>query len=238
MVDLNGKLRLHPDFKVAMVRTGAEHETVVVVDNFLDNAQLLVEYAAAHCEFDGVSDAFYPGRRAPIPPIYCFALRAFLGGIIAEAFGLNSSAVSGELSHFSVVTTPPEQLQHVQRMPHFDTTNPKQLAVLHYLCPPQHGGTSFYRHRRTRYEFVDEARKQTYSNAVAEDLKMFGPPPARYMCGDDARFERTRSFDAAFNRVLVYRSINLHSADIGPGFDFDATPKSGRLTANTFFYYR
>ena len=219
MVDLNGKLRLHPDFKVAIVRIGAEHETVVIVDNFLDNAQLLVDYAAAHCEFDGVSDAFYPGRRAPIPPIYCFALRAFLGGIIAEAFGLNSSAVSGELGHFSVVTTPPERLQPVQRMPHFDNTNPKQLAVLHYLCPPQHGGTSFYRHRRTRYEFVDEARKQAYSTAVAEDLKLFGPPHARYICGDDARFERTGGFDAAFNRVLVYRSINLHSADIGPGFD-------------------
>jgi hypothetical protein len=238
MVDLNGKLRLHPDFKVAMVRIGAEHETVVVVDNFLDNAQLLVEYAAAHCEFDGVSDAFYPGRRAPMPPIYCFALRAFLGGIIAEAFGLNSNAVSGELSHFSVVTTPPEQLQQVQRMPHFDNTNPKQLAVLHYLCPPQHGGTSFYRHRRTRYELVNEGRKQAYSNAVAEDLKLFGPPPARYICGDDARFERTKGFDAAFNRVLIYRSINLHSADIGPEFAFDANPKSGRLTANTFFYYR
>lgn len=238
MVDLNGKLRLHADFKAAMIRIGAEHETVVVVDNFLDDAQLLVDYAAAHCEFDGVSDAFYPGRRAPIPPIYCFALRAFLGGIIAEAFGLKIGEVSGELGHFSVVTTPPERLQPVQRMPHFDNTNPKQLAVLHYLCPPQHGGTSFYRHRRTRYEFVDEARRQAYSNAIAEDLKLFGPPHARYICGDDARFERTRSFDAAFNRVLVYRSINLHSADIGPGFIFDANPKSGRLTANTFFYFR
>ena len=100
MVDLNGKLRLHPDFKVAMVRIGAEHETVVVVDNFLEHAQLLVEYAAAHCEFDGVSDAFYPGRRAPVPPIYCFALRAFLGGIIAEAFGLKAARSAGNSATF------------------------------------------------------------------------------------------------------------------------------------------
>lgn len=238
MVDLNGKLRLHRDFRAVIVRIGAEHETVVAVDNFMDNAQTLVDYAAAQCEFEGVSDAFYPGRRAPMPPIYCFALRAFLGDIITEAFGLKSSAVSGELSHFSLVTTPPEQLRQVQRMPHFDNTNPKQLALLHYLCPPQHGGTSFYRHRRTGYEFVDEARRQPYSNAVAEDLELLGPPAARYICGDDARFERTRSFDAAFNRVLIYRSINLHSADIGPEFIFDANPTSGRLTANTFFYYR
>jgi len=51
-------------------------------------------------------------------------------------------------------------------------------------------------------------------------------------------FERTVSFAAAFNRVIVYRSINLHSADIGPAFAFDGNPRCGRLTANTFFYYR
>jgi hypothetical protein len=38
--------------------------------------------------------------------------------------------------------------------------------------------------------------------------------------------------------VLVYRSIDLHSADIRPGFRFDTNPRSGRLTANTFFYYQ
>ena len=76
------------------------------------------------------------------------------------------------------------------------------------------------------------------ANAVAEDLELCGAPPARYICGDDPRFERTSIFDAAFNRVLIYRSINLHSADIGPAFIFDANPTSGRLTANTFFYYR
>ena len=51
-------------------------------------------------------------------------------------------------------------------------------------------------------------------------------------------FERTQTFAAVFNRVLIYRSINLHSADIGPAFAFDADPRRGRLTANTFFYYR
>ncbi|HEY2679427.1 MAG TPA: DUF6445 family protein [Steroidobacteraceae bacterium] len=238
MLDLNGKLRLHPDFRVEARQIGSERQPVLVVDHFLDNAQVLVDYAVAHGKFDGVSDAFYPGIRAPIPPIYCFALRAFLGGIIGDAFGLKASAVTGELSHFSLVTTPPDKLEPVQRMPHFDNTNPKQLALLHYLCPREHGGTSFYRHRRTGYEYVDEPRKQPYSKAVTEDLRAFGSPPARYLCGDDAMFERISTFDAAFNRVLIYRSINLHSADIGSAFGFDANPKTGRLTANTFFFYR
>jgi Family of unknown function (DUF6445) len=238
VVDLDGKLRLHPQFKISIIRLGAEHEPVLVVDHFLDNPQVLADYAAAQGGFSGVSDAFYPGQRAPIPAIYCFALRAFLGGTIAKVFGLEHIAIRGELSHFSLVTTPPDRLQRVQRLPHFDNTDPKQLAVLHYLCPPEHGGTSFYRHRRTRFEFIDEARKRAYADALAADLQALGEPPARYICGDDAMFERIQSFDAAFNRVLVYRSVNLHSADIGANFNFDANPKSGRLTANTFFYYR
>jgi Family of unknown function (DUF6445) len=238
MVDLNGKLRLHADFKVSTVPIGTEHEPVVVVDNFLSSPELLIEYAAGQSTFDAVSDAFYPGNRAPLPPIYCFALRAFLGKVIADSFGLQDSVVTGELSHFSMVLTAPQRLSIPQRMPHFDNCNPKQLALLHYLCDPRHGGTSFYRHRRTRFESVTEARAAVYGNALAADLKSLGPPPARYICGDDAMFERTASFAAEFNRVLIYRSITLHSADIAPAFAFDANPRSGRLTANSFFYYR
>jgi Family of unknown function (DUF6445) len=238
MLDLNGKLRLHDAFKAATLMVGMEREPVVVVDNFLSAPQLLVDYAAAHGAFDAVSDAFYPGCRAPAPAIYCFALRAFLAPLIGQAFGLQDSHVTGELSHFSLVITAPEKLRPVQRMPHFDNTNPKQLALLHYLCGPQHGGTSFYRHRRSSFEYIDESRLSEYEKAVNEDMAELGVPPAKYICGDDPRFERTASFQAAFNRVLIYRSTNLHSADIASTFKPDANPRSGRLTANTFFYFR
>jgi hypothetical protein len=237
MVDLNGQLRLHARCLISSERVGAERLPVLVVDNFLNNPEILVEYAAQHCSFEGVSDTFYPGTRAKAPPIYSFAVRAFLGEAIGTAFGLGNSGVTGELSHFSLVTTPPEKLSLLQRMPHFDNPNPKQLAVLHYLCGPGDGGTSFYRHRRTGFEFIDESRSGTYAAAVKADLAALGPPPLKYICGDDAMFQRTAGFDAAFNRLLVYRSIDLHSADIRPGFGFDAGPRSGRLTANTFFYF-
>jgi hypothetical protein len=237
MLDLNGKLKLHEQCAVTTVRVGAEQQAVIVVDNFLSGPEVLIDYAVESA-FDGVSDAFYPGCRAPIPQIYCFAIRAFLGSVIGEVFGLAAGNVTGELSHFSLVTTPPQKLKPVQRMPHYDTTNRKQLAVLHYLCEPKHGGTSFYRHRHTRFEFVDEARAPTYAGAVAAELAALGAAPAKYICGDDARFERTCSFPAAFNRVLIYQSINLHSADIGAAFGFESNPRAGRLTANSFFFYR
>jgi hypothetical protein len=238
MVDLNGQLRLSERFRAAAAGIGREGLKVLVIDEFLSNPGILIEYAAAHSVFEGVSDAFYPGIRAPIPAIYCFALRAFLGDLILETFGLASSRISGELSHFSLVTTPPAGLSVLQRMPHFDNTNPRQLAVLHYLCGPEHGGTSFYRHRGTGFEFIDTERRPAYSRQVAHELDSFGPPPASYIDGDDRLFERTASFEAAFNRVLIYRSIDLHSADIQSDCPFEADPRTGRLTANTFFYYR
>ena len=237
MLDLNGKLRLHPQCAVSTLRVGAEQRPVIVVDNFLDSPEVLIDYAAESA-FDGVSDAFYPGFRAIIPQIYCFAIRAFLGAVIGEVFGLPAANVTGELSHFSLVTTPPRALKPVQRVPHYDTTNPKQLAVLHYLCEAAHGGTSFYRHRRTRFEFVDETRVRAYAAALAPELAALDAEPAQYINGDDARFERTHSFPAAFNRVLMYQSINLHSADIGAAFPFGSNPCQGRLTANSFFFYR
>jgi hypothetical protein len=238
MVDLNGKLRLHPGFAVRTIPISAGREVALVIDNFISEPELLVAYAATHSRFDAVADNFYPGTRAAMPPIYCFALRAFLGAAIAETFGLSNNAVTGELSHFSMVTTLPQELAVAQRMPHFDSHNPKQLALLHYLCDPSHGGTSFYRHLSTGFEFVDAARKQFYADSLAADLAVLGPPPAKYICGDDQLFARTTTVAAAFNRVLIYRSINLHSADIESGFEFCGNPRQGRLTANSFFYYR
>jgi hypothetical protein len=236
--DLNGQLRLHERMHAAAVRIGGEQLPVLVVDDFLENPAVLLDYAALHGGFEGVSDTFYPGTRAPVPPIYSFALRAFLGDAIARAFDLAGSRVTGELSHFSLVTTPPGRLSVPQRMPHFDSTNPKQLAVLHYLCDARHGGTSFYRHRSTGFECIDEARSLAYASAVKADLAALGSLPAKYICGDDSMYQQIARFEAAFNRVLVYRSIDLHSADIQPGFHFSGDPRSGRLTANTFFYYQ
>jgi Family of unknown function (DUF6445) len=237
-VELNGKLRLHQRFAPSITRIGDHGIAVIVIDNFLSDPEILIDYAAMHSTFEGVSDAFYPGVRAPIPPIYCYALRAFLGGLIAEAFDLQDRSLVGELAHFSLVTTPPSQLNLWQRLPHIDNTNPKQLAVLHYLCGPEHGGTSFYRHRGTQFEFVDEARSAVYQQALAAELTALGPPSCDYISGDSRQFERIASFAAAFNRLLIYRSINLHSADIRAGFRFNPDPRLGRLTANTFFYYR
>lgn len=235
MIDLNGRLRLHDRFHSEVVRVGVEQVPVLVVDDFLSEPQALVDYAAEQGGF-GPAAANYPGASAPAPGIYSFALRAFLGPAISEAFGLDGFPVSRERIDFSIVTTPPERLGLLQRLPHIDNTSPNHFAVLHYLCGPGHGGTGFYRHRATGFETVDAGRFGAYKAAVEGELAALGPPPAGYVAGDDARFERIAGFDAVFNRVLVYRGYSLHSAEIGPDARLDPDPRTGRLTANAFFW--
>jgi hypothetical protein len=238
LIDLDGQLRLHDGFRRSVSLVGREQAPVLVVDNFLSRADLLVEYAATEVQFDGVSDTFYPGIRARLPAIYTFAVRAFLGELVGTTFDLAPAKVVGELGYFSVVTRPARDLGEAQRMPHADSTNPGQLAILHYLGEAAQGGTSFYRHRATGFESVDETRLPVYREALSADRRTLGPPESRYIQGDDARFERTQSCAAAFNRVLIYRSMLLHSADIAPTFAFDPSPRTGRLTANSFLIYR
>jgi hypothetical protein len=237
MVDLNGKLRLHADFRHAVERVGSERSPVLVIDDFLSDPQVLVDYAASHSSFGSVTDTFYPGLRAPIPEIYCFAIRAFLGELITATFDLGANQVARELATFSLVTTRRDQLQALQRLPHFDNTDERQIAVLHYLCPATCGGTSFYRHRATGFETIRPHRLAEYSQAMRDALGS-NAPPLDYIDGDTPLFERIARFEAAPNRVLIYRSISLHSADIPRDFTFDRDPRRGRLTANTFFFYR
>lgn len=236
MIDLNGRLRLHESLQQRIEYVGCERMPILVIDNFLQEPHLLIDYAAEQGHFTAELTTFYPGKRAPMPPIYPFAVRALLGQPIDATFELQRRPIAKELSHLCVVTTRPEQLRLLQRIPHFDTTDEQQLAVLHYLSPTNMGGTSFYRHRRTGFETIRRARLAEYSTALDQDLAQYGPPAAQYIGGDTAAFERIASFEGVFNRLLVYRSICLHSADVSAQCSFDPNPRAGRLTANTFFF--
>jgi hypothetical protein len=238
MTELAAALRLHDQIRHEVVVVGLERTPVLVVDNLFCEPEALIDYAASHARYATDPRSFYPGPRAPAPSAYGAALRAQLAPVIAKAFGLASPDVVHEKCDFSIVTTPPARLHVFQRMPHIDNTDPRHFALLHYLCGPGYGGTSFYRHRRTGFETVDEARFPIYKAAVLEELTSRGPPPASYPNGDSDMFERIASFDASFNRLLVYRGRSLHCADIAPGFPGDSDPRTGRLTANAFFYFR
>ncbi len=216
---------------------GHERAPVIVIDDFVKNADALFA-EGTRSTFQPVAGHLYPGLRAPAPQSYMKAIVSGLESMVAEVFEMRDAKIHGVESDFSLVATPRDKLQLLQCLPHIDGPDMNLIAVLHYLCQPEAGGTSFYRHRSTGFESVDAARRDRYFAALGAELKTNGPPPQDYVSGDTPLFQRIDSVGAVFNRVVIYRSASLHSGDIGRDVNFDGDPNTGRMTVNTFFHFR
>ena len=209
---------------------------VLLVENAWPSPHALIEAAASRDDY-GARSLYYPGIRSPAPPEYARDIVATLQDLIRSTFELPGELVITD-SSFSLVTTPAQKLVPFQRVPHFDSVDHNRVAVLHYLCGPEHGGTSFYRHRSTGLEVVTAAAQEQYIRTVNAEVKASGMPPARYVDGDTELFERIARYDAVFNRVLIYRGNMLHSVNVPQDFAPDPDPRTGRLTVNTFLITR
>jgi hypothetical protein len=209
---------------------GNARAPVLVIENAWPQPHTLVEIAAARKDYNARS-LYYPGVRSSAPPEYAHSIVANLRDLIRTTFDLAGELVITDAT-FSLIVTPPDKLVPFQRVPHFDSADQNRIAVLHYLS--ELGGTSFYRHRSTGTEIVTADLQERYMRTVNSEVRTVGMPPAQYVDGDTALFERTVRYDAVFNRMLVYRGSMLHSVNVPAGFVPDANPRTGRLSLNTF----
>ena len=221
------------------ILVGAEHAPVLVVEDATADPQALIDCAVHDAAFVAPKGGrnFYPGLLAPAPLAYVEALARALDPHIRQAFALQDVGLANASCNFSLATLPPDRLNLAQRLPHVDTVDPLQFAVLHYLCDAAFGGTAFYRHRATGFESLSQDRLEIYQSALDQEISV-APPAAAYVGADSPLFERTAGFEAVFNRVIVYRSRALHSGQIPPNAPLSSDPRYGRLTANIFLNYR
>jgi hypothetical protein len=225
-------LALHPDFRLQKLELGREHRPLIVVDNLVADPAELVDLAAGKLFGDVAS--YYPGVRAKVPLSYQRFILEQLRGVFAEFFGLDAGAMRFTACHFSLVTTPAGELAYLQRIPHVDSLSGNELAFIHYLFISDFGGTAFYRHRKTGFEYVDQARRAEYWRHVEEEQSGPDSPPAQYITTDTPLYEQIAHQDGIFNRMLVYRRNSLHSGAINRDFVVDPNPRSGRLSINGF----
>lgn len=218
-------------WKITAHTKGSEREPVVLIDNFFIDPAMLVAEAAA-LSYSPMA-AYYPGVRAPAPASTRAHVIESLLPIFHRFFGIRE-AVQVQALVYSLVTTPAAALTPIQRLPHYDGTEANRLALVLYLCDGTHGGTSFYRHRSTGFETVSTERYATFDTALQRDVAHHGLPPAEYIVENTPLFERIFGSPAVFNRALIYRGRNLHSADIGKYAALDSDPRHGRLTLNGF----
>ncbi|RZL99865.1 MAG: hypothetical protein EOP68_23685, partial [Sphingomonas sp.] len=120
---------LNPARTVAVHRQGAERQPVIVIDDVLaDPARWR---AAAEAGDYARVGAHYPGVRAFVDRDWADAMRDALAPLLADTFALDPVPQVLE-AFFSIVTTPPERLAPIQRLPHFDGLEAERIAVLIY----------------------------------------------------------------------------------------------------------
>ena len=222
----------HPNFTVRELTIGREAAPLLVIDNVVAQPDELVEIAASKHFGDGGS--YYPGIRVRAPLSYQHYVLERLGSLFTDRLGLAGRRLRFTMCHFSVVTTPAEKLEHLQRIPHIDSVSGDEIAFIHYLFKRDFGGTAFYRHRSTGFEVIDLERRAQYFACVEQERLGPNNPPAAYINGSTPLYEQVAGEAGVFNRMLVYRRNSLHSGSINPQFPLIADPRSGRLSINGF----
>jgi hypothetical protein len=209
-----GMFAFNPNASVSSVRVGKCSIAVTVADNVLLRPQQLAEFGLG-LKFAEDDSNLYPGVRARVPAEFSRPFCAWLArtlhctGVLEEG-----SHIHDDASFFSIVNKNRANLLPLQRIPHYDSTDPRVFAAVIYLFDRANAGTSFYRHRMTGYEKIGVDNKDNYKVALNRDMKNRGPPAKEYTNGSNALFERTHSVDSAFNRIVIYSGNVLHAADI------------------------
>jgi hypothetical protein len=225
-------LAIHASIQIQKLKIGRENAPLLVIDNLVADAEELVRDAAS--KRYAPPQSYFPGVRAKAPLSYQMFVVGELRGIICDYFELEASSLRFSMCHYSVVTTPPEQLTALQRIPHVDSHEARGLASIHYLFKGDLGGTAFYRHRATGFEYVDESRRATYYPVLERELSGPTAPGPAYIDADTALFERVGIQAGVFNRMLIYRRNSLHSGAPTKGIPLPTDPSSGRLSINSF----
>src|SRR5678815_2614538 len=115
-------------------------------------------------------------------------MRDELEKLVRETFALDPVPPVLEC-YFSIVTTPPEALAPIQRLPHVDGLEPDRIAILIYLSGAEMGGTAFYRQRATGFETLAPDRYPQFEAALRAGIAEHGLPSPGYISGDTPLYE-------------------------------------------------
>jgi hypothetical protein len=220
-----------------VLSVGEEAATVLVFDELLPFRQQVFEYAEQKANFVFNERDAFPGLKAAMPEDLARDILSRLLPSISSHYNVPAGArVVVSSSYFGIVNRPPADLDATQARPHYDNTRPNALAILYYANLGDFGGTGFFRHNSTGYEFINKERAVTYHQAVDKFINESGAARG-YGMVDDGQYSLTQAIDYAPNRALVYPSGLLHSGLINPEKDIAQTIRESRITSSVFIYF-
>ncbi|MDI7774558.1 DUF6445 family protein [Asticcacaulis sp. EMRT-3] len=228
------RLSFNSNAKFSALQLGREKSNVLQIDGLLLNAEPVKAYAQACQDYTPPYNSFYPGLTAPVPEDMVLNLITALRKILRSGYGISESTHLIYNAFFGLVTHAHADLHPFQTLPHIDDFSRYQIAAVYYMCGTDHGGTAFYRQKRTGFERIEPDRLAAYNDHMQDELQArAGLAPAYFQDSDDD-YEQIGKIDSCFNRMVVYPSYLLHSGLVNPGL-LSKDPKKGRLTANFFF---
>lgn len=209
-----------------------QNHAIVTVDNLLHTPEHAISQAILQ-NFARITPQ-YPGLRAPLGPEVSAAWLGVLAPQLDRWFGAPGTRWEMQ-GWYSIVTTAPRDLAPIQRLPHVDGTDPRDIAMMLYLHRTGHGGTAFFRHLSTGLEALTADDYPRYAAALQADVARTGLPPAAYATDGAPHFARTHVVPGHFNSAVFYRGNILHSGVIDNAAPLVPDPRAGRLTINAFF---
>lgn len=212
---------------------GESRTPVLTVDGIGPEPGRIVALAQELAPFPAATNN-YPGLRRILGPGDAEAW-GYVTGLLRDAAPFIGGAFDVDgfdlvEASFSMVTTPPEALTTVQRLPHFDGVEEELVALLHYAAPC--AGTAFFRHAESGIELVTPDNVDRFVAIARRDAQLAGPG---YIEPEgNSTFVPIGHVDGFAGRLVAYPGRLLHSGIIPQGFDFSDDPGMGRITTNVF----
>lgn len=232
-------IRLNPAAEIRQ-QTIAENTFCIIVDDFLEDPQALVEFAAEHSDQFSIPERSYPGMMMRLQTDALLDFDRFIRNRMGKAFSFlrgNARLSTG----LSMVTFKPQQLTNYQRLchtdPRTDMTRRNYAALVYLYSNEALGGTAFYRYKQPGIVFKALELDAQDPNAAAEFLaghtELFRRPP-RYITESNELAELLYVVPPRFNRFVFYSGEIAHSAHITSPELLTTDFHTGRLTLNCF----
>lgn len=232
---LDVSIDVNPRAALQVRHVGETRTPVIVIDEFASETRALIGFACSGAEYAPDATSRYPGLRARLPRGYVRAVLDRLFPLLFRVYAVPEDLGMKPVNAvYSLIATAEADLEPGQCAPHFDSTSPHYLAVLHYLNPGPFCDTGLFRHRDTGLERITAENIGQYTRAREAQRARDGEPQRAYVKGSNDQFELYERIAYRPNRLVVYPGGLLHSGLVDPAVDIDPDPRSGRLTANIF----
>jgi hypothetical protein len=232
-------LKINPRLEIQVSRINDQHHCVVI-DDFLLNPEVAVDYACRHHGGFIPQERAYPGKVLPVTNDFMSEVNRFVQRKMSRLFPICRGGIEFH-SQFSLATLQPEEFTWIQRLCHTDprlaSDRVNYAALLYLFENPALGGTGFYRLKDPEFWQQMSSKLRDDPEAEIEILRnkfqMFREP-ARYMTESCEIADLLDRVPAKFNRFVFYSGDLPHSAFIEQPELLNEDPAKGRLTLNCF----